>query len=101
MPTTHYSGILVVTSPDRTDECVRSLDALRDIEVHHRQSETGRIIVVQESETLAAQEDRLLEIRRQPHVILAELVYHYRETNGNTDGQSVDSNATTGERRDG
>ena len=51
--------------------------ALGTIEIHHHEVETGRVIVVVESEGLAGQEGALKAIRDLPGVVLAEPVYHY------------------------
>jgi nitrate reductase NapD len=74
---THYSGVLVVVPPDHLDECRRTLDELPGVEVHHCHAESGRIVIVHESASLEEQEERLLQIRALPRVMLAELVYHY------------------------
>lgn len=72
-----YSGILIRLQPDAWDEGLARLGAVPDIEIHHREAETGRVIVVVESEGLAGQEGALKAIRDLPGVILAEPVYHY------------------------
>ena len=72
-----YSGILVRLQPDAWDEGLNRLGALTTIEIHHREPQTGRVIVVVESEGLAGQEAALKAIRDLPGVILAEPVYHY------------------------
>jgi len=77
---THYSGILVVVPPLHLDDCRRALDDLPGVEVHHCHAESGRIVVVHESASLEEQEERLLQIRALPNVILAELVYHYLDS---------------------
>lgn len=77
---THYSGVLVVVPPSHLDECRRALEELSGVEVHHCHAESGRIVVVHESAGLEEQEERLLQIRAIPRVILAELVYHYLDT---------------------
>jgi nitrate reductase NapD len=77
---THYSGILVVAPPIHFDECRRALDDLPGVEVHHGHAESGRIVVVHESASLEEQEERLLQIRALPNVVLAELVYHYLDS---------------------
>ena len=77
---THYSGILVVVPPSHFDDCRRALDDLPGVEVHHCHAESGRIVVVHESASLEEQEERLLQIRALPNVALAELVYHYLDS---------------------
>ena len=80
-----YSGILVRLQPDEWDEGLRRLVDVPDIEIHHREPETGRVIVVVESEGLAGQEEALKAIRDLPGVILAEPVYHYAPESGTPD----------------
>jgi nitrate reductase NapAB chaperone NapD len=75
--TTHYSGVVIQTTPARVDDCARALDALSGVEVHYRHPGSGRIIAVLESETREGQEERLVRVQSVPGVILAELVYHY------------------------
>jgi nitrate reductase NapAB chaperone NapD len=72
----HYGGILVVTDPGLFDRTVAALNELNGVEVHHTDREQGRIIAVQESETLPEQEAGLRRIQHLPHVQLAELVVH-------------------------
>jgi nitrate reductase NapAB chaperone NapD len=72
----HYGGILVVTDPALFDPTVAALNSLDGVEVHHTDPEQGRIIAVQESETLPEQEAGLRRIQQLPHVQLAELVVH-------------------------
>jgi nitrate reductase NapAB chaperone NapD len=82
MPATsvHYSGILVVVPPIHLDDCRRALDDLPGVEVHHVHAESGRIVVVHESASLKEQEERLLQMRALRHVMLAEPVYHYLDS---------------------
>jgi len=70
----------VVVPAVRVDESVRALGGLSGVEVHHVHAESGRIIVVLESASLAEQEQGLVQIRGLPGVILAEPVYHYRDS---------------------
>ena len=77
-----YSGILVRLRPEAFDEGLAALSVLEDVEVHHREPETGRVVVVVESEALAGQEEALHRIRAVPGVVLAEPVYHYDPSTG-------------------
>ena len=72
----HYGGILVVTDPALFDLTVAALNSLAGVEVHHTDPEQGRIIAVQESETLPEQEAGLRRIQQLPQVRIAELVVH-------------------------
>lgn len=73
----NLSGILVVAAPAHLDEVAAALAALPGVEVHHREAASGRLIVVQEAQTVEQEVDGLRRIQHLPHVALAELVYHY------------------------
>ena len=73
----NLSGILVEAKPERLDELVRQLNGLDGVEVHQADAATGRIIAVQEAPDIHAEIDGLKRIKALPHVILAEMVYHY------------------------
>ena len=87
-----YSGILVITSPAHVDTCRRHLEELAGVEVHHWHLESGRIVIVHESDSVTDQEERLIEIRSVPHVILAEPVYHYVDTDPSADESAAGRN---------
>jgi nitrate reductase NapAB chaperone NapD len=73
----HYSGLLVLAKPDSAKDCVNELTRVPGVSVHATDEATGRIIAVLETETVQEQEDGLRHAQRLPHVISAELVYHY------------------------
>ncbi len=73
----NLSGILVVSKPERMAEVVTSLAALQGIEVHQSDPASGRIIVVQEAVDIHAELEAIKRIKVLPHVIMAEMVYHY------------------------
>lgn len=73
----NLSGILVVADPESQGQVVESLNALEGVEVHQVDEETGRIIAVQEAPDIHAEIDGLKRIKAVPHVIMAEMVYHY------------------------
>ncbi len=72
----NLSGILVLTSPEWCDEVANSLNQVPGVEVHIHEPQ-GRIIAVQEAETIDDEVAGLRRIKTLPHVISAELVYHY------------------------
>ncbi len=74
--TMHYSGILVLVDPLDVGRSMGELAELPGVEVHYCQPESGRIIVVQETETVAAQEEGLRSIQALPRVKMAALVEH-------------------------
>jgi nitrate reductase NapD len=75
-----YSSILVTTVPASFDDCVEGLSHLSGVEVHLRYPKEGRIIVTQESPSVEEQKEGLRRIQSAPHVLTADLVYHYVET---------------------
>jgi nitrate reductase NapD len=75
----NISGILVVTAPiHMADLCVQ-LNQLPGIDIHYTDTDTGRIVITQEAETISAEVDGLKRIRALPHVVLAEMSSHYFE----------------------
>lgn len=72
----HYSGILVLIDPLDLQSSMTELAELPGVEVHYCQPERGRIIVVQETETVSAQEEGLRRIQALPLVKAAALVEH-------------------------
>jgi nitrate reductase NapD len=75
----NLSGILVMVPPDLMDDGIRALNELPGIEIYHTEPASGRIVVVQEADSVSAEVDGLRRIQQLPQVVLAELVYHYFE----------------------
>ncbi len=73
----NLSGILVVTKPEFQGEVVENLNALEGVEVHQVDEATGRIVAVQEAADIHAEIEGVKRIKAVPHVIMAEMVYHY------------------------
>jgi len=73
----NLSGILVVAKPEWHGQVLENLRALDGVEVHQDEPETGRIVVVQEAEDINAEVAALRSIKAVPHVLMAEMVYHY------------------------
>jgi periplasmic nitrate reductase NapD len=73
----NLSGILVVAKPERQDQVVAALNSMEGVEVHQVDAATGRIVAVQEAVDIHAEIDGLKRIKAVPHVIMAEMVYHY------------------------
>lgn len=80
----NLSGVLVVAKPQWLDQVVEALNALSGVEVHQVDEETGRVIAVLEAEDIRAEIARLKEIKALPHVLVAEMVYHYLAEDPNT-----------------
>ncbi|MBI5329602.1 MAG: chaperone NapD [Betaproteobacteria bacterium] len=73
----NLSGILVVAKPEWRGHVVDALNALEGVEVHQVDEASGRIIAVQEAENIHAEIEGVKRIKALPHVIVAEMVYHY------------------------
>ncbi len=72
----HYSGIVVVTRPLLVGDCQRELERLPGVEVHYCEPQTGRLVVVQETQSAEEQEIGLRRIQALPGVATAALVEH-------------------------
>jgi nitrate reductase NapD len=73
----NLSGILVVADRNRQAEVISSLDALPGVGVHQIDEPSGRLIAVQEAADIYAEVEGLRRIKALPHVVMAEMVYHY------------------------
>lgn len=73
----NLSGILVIAGQRWLAEVIEALKALPGVEVHQVDESTGRIVVVQEAPDIQAEIDGLKRIKALPHVVMAEMVYHY------------------------
>ncbi|MEW5769631.1 MAG: chaperone NapD [Pseudomonadota bacterium] len=73
----NLSGILVVANPAWQSQVVEALNAMQGVEVHQIEEDTGRIIAVQEAADIHAEIEGLKRIKAVPHVVMAEMVYHY------------------------
>ena len=74
---THYSAILILTTPHELTPCLQELADLPGVEVHYEYPQSGRLIAVQESNSLEEQKENLRRIQSLPSVLTAQLVYHY------------------------
>ena len=75
----NLSGILVIVPPECIKSSVSALNALPGVEVYHIDESSGRIVVVQEAETIDAEVEGLKRIKQLPDIILAEMVHHHFE----------------------
>lgn len=71
------AGILVRTHSADLVALTKGLSALPGVEVHHREPESGRLVITLETVGVDDQQRRLDEVRRQAGVVSAELVFHY------------------------
>ncbi len=80
----NMSGILVVVRAGKVTAAVRALGALPGVEVHHVDAARGRIVVTQEADSIEGEVEGIKKIKAVPDVILAEMVHHYFEPEGET-----------------
>lgn len=62
--------------PEHMDEVESRLADLSWLEVHARDEATGRLVVVQEHETVGEHQEGLRRLQAIPHVLTADLVVH-------------------------
>jgi periplasmic nitrate reductase NapD len=74
---TYLSGLVIRTTPDRFDDVLATLRTLPGVSVHHTDTATARIVVMQEAPTLGAEMDGMRCMQMLPGVVDASLVYHY------------------------
>jgi nitrate reductase NapD len=75
----NLSGIVVICKPLNLPAVSTALAELPGVEVHFEDPDQGKIVVVQEAETVHAEMDGIKRIKRLPGVILADMMYHYFE----------------------
>ena len=75
-PATNYSGIVALSHEGEFSSCVAQLSACPGVDVYYSHAESGRIVVVQETSSVEAQEEGLQRIQRLPAVRMAALVEH-------------------------
>ncbi len=75
----NLSSILIVTESHHLDSCITQLNSLPGVSVHFSDIESARIVIIQEAESINAEVDGLKRIKALPHVLFAEMIYHYFE----------------------
>lgn len=73
----NISAILITTPPHNTSRMIQILNDLDAVEVYHNDPQSGKIIAIQEAETIDDEVRGLKEIKKLPGIILAEMVQHY------------------------
>ena len=73
------SGIYVLIDPQYWESATRALDELPGVDLHHRDAESGRLVVTQEADSTQEQIAGLEQIQQVEGVPLAGPVYHYVE----------------------
>ena len=75
----NLSSILVMTSEPHLETTINALTAIDGLQIHYCDPESSRIIVTQESKNTKHEIEGLQRIKSLPHVVMAEMVYHYCE----------------------
>ena len=83
---THFSSVVVQTSPERLDEVADSIGRLAHAEVNSTDPD-GKLVALFETPSLYQVTERIDEISRMPGVITATLVFHQIEDNQLLDEQ--------------
>ena len=73
----NISAILVVIAPGKLEPTLAHLQDMPNLEVHHIDEETHRLILTQEAETIDAEIKGLKAIKKVPGIVMAEMVQHY------------------------
>ena len=76
----NLSSIHVYSSPRHLDEVNIALAGLLGVEVQYKCRETGRMVVIQDLLEKKTKQMGLRRIKTTPHVLAAELVYHYQDS---------------------
>jgi nitrate reductase NapD len=72
----NYSGILATVAPADTARLAAELAALPGVEVHQTDPASGRIVLVQQADSIDDEAAGFTRIRTLPGVIDAALAYH-------------------------
>jgi len=73
----NISAILVTTPSDNTHNMIEQLNQLEGVEVFHHDAASGKIIAIQEAESINDEVNGLKRIKKLPDIVLAEMVEHY------------------------
>jgi nitrate reductase NapAB chaperone NapD len=84
------SGLCLRVRPGRLDGVESELRELGWLEIHARDDATGRLIVVQEHDTVKAHQDGLRLLQSLPNVLTADLVVHRRLTSVDSVGRGTE-----------
>jgi len=75
----NISSVVVKCTPQFLDEVILSLGASGVCEVFNHDKD-GRIIIIIEGETTEAESEKLRIVQALPHILSAEMVYAYSES---------------------
>lgn len=72
------SGLCLMVRPEHLDDVESKLADLEWVDVYARDQTSGRLIVVQEHQTIQEHQEGLRRLQAVPHVLTADLVVHHR-----------------------
>ncbi len=75
----NLSGIAVTAEPEWVESVASVLALMPGVEVFQTDAASGKLVIVQEAASVGDEVTSFKAIRSQPHVIAADLVYHYFE----------------------
>lgn len=75
----NLSSILVFSSPRYLEDVSIALKKMPGVEVHYSCPDSGRMVVIQEMPDGTSEIENLKFIKGVPHILAAELVYHYQD----------------------
>ena len=73
------SGLCITALPERLAAVEEMLNQRPGTEVHARDPQTGKLVVIQERTTIEEHREGLRELQALPGVLTAELVLHYSD----------------------
>lgn len=71
------SGLCLMVRPEHLDDVESKLADLEWVDVYARDQTSGRLIVVQEHQTIQEHQEGLRRLQAVPHVLTADLVVHH------------------------
>jgi len=74
------SGLCLMVRPEHLDEVETRLREFSWLEIHAREDASGRLIVVQEHDTVKEHQEGLRRLQSIPNVLTADLVVHRKMT---------------------
>lgn len=78
--TVSISSVLVLSPPGQLAAITQQMAELPGVEVHYTDPVTGRVVATLEASGVEDQQDGLRRIQALPHVIQAEMAFHYCES---------------------
>ena len=81
------AGLCVMARPEDLDAVEVQLGARPELEVHAKDHDSGRLVVVQECSSVKEHRRNLEEIQALPGVLTADLVVHYADPDGDNHEQ--------------